>query len=141
MMVVMPKVLVGSDPNYLLLTAEDSAGRAPQFLVAELHLDGLSASGRIVHNYATGFEDLADFFQQQADDWRGWAGTRRWQSIEGDLEIEARHQYGHVQLRITMRRFVYDWGNHGWTATGDLTIEPGEQLTQIANGVRSLAAG
>jgi hypothetical protein len=55
--------------------------------------DGLSASGRVVHNYATGFEDLADFFQKQADDWRGWAGTRRWESLEGDLEVEARHLY------------------------------------------------
>ncbi|HEY0691534.1 MAG TPA: DUF6228 family protein [Kribbella sp.] len=137
----MAMVRVGSDPNYLLLTADDSAGGAPQFLVAELHLDGLSASGRVVHNYATGFEDLADFFQRQADDWRGWAGTRRWESLEGDLEVEARHLYGLVQLRVTMRRVRSDWGNHGWTATGDLTIEPGEQLTQIAKGVRSLAAG
>lgn len=141
MMMVMPEVRIGSDPNYLLLTADDPAGGALQFLVAELHLDGLSASGRVVNNYATGFEDLADFLQEQADDWRGWAGTRKWESLEGDLEIEARHQYGHVQLRITMRRFVPGWGNHGWSATGDLTIEPGEQLTQIAKGMRSLAAG
>lgn len=132
---------IGSEPNYLLLTADDSAGGTPQFLVAELHLDGLSATGRVVNNYATGFEDLADFLQQQSDDWRGWAGTRNWESLEGDLAIEARHQYGHVQLRITMRRSVSRWGNHGWTATGDLTIEPGEQLIQIAKGMRSLATG
>jgi hypothetical protein len=136
MMVVMPEMRIGSDPDYLLLTTDDSVGGAPEFLVAELHLGGLSASARVVNNYATGFEDLADFLQQLADDWRGWEGTRRWQSLEGDLEIEARHQYGHVQLRITMRQFVA-----GWTATGDLTIEPGEQLTQIAKAIRPLAAG
>ena len=99
------------------------------------HLGGSSITTR------PDLRTLADFFQKQADDWRGWAETRRWESLEGDLGVEARHLYGHVQLGVTMRRVRSDWDNHGWTATGDLTIEPGEQLTQIAKGVRSLAAG
>lgn len=58
-----------------------------------------------------------------------------------DLRIEAHHRYGHVQLRVTLRRALVDWGNDGWIATGDLTIEPGEQLTQIAEDVRCLSDG
>jgi hypothetical protein len=78
MMTVMPQTLVGSGTDYLMLTPDDSEGGPPQFLLAELRLDGLSASVRVVQNYATGFRDLADFFQQQADDWKGCVcGNRR----------------------------------------------------------------
>lgn len=140
-MTAMPQALVGSGRDILRLTADDPTGAPPQSLVAELQLNGLSAVAPVVSNYATGFTDLADFFQRQADDWRGWEGVRDWQSLEGDLSIQASHQYGHVQLRITLRRVRFDWGNDGWTATGDLTIDPGEQLSQVARDVRSLATG
>jgi hypothetical protein len=36
--------------------------------VADLRLDGLAASVTVVHHYATGFRDLADFFEKQAQD-------------------------------------------------------------------------
>jgi hypothetical protein len=84
---------------------------------------------------------LDDFFEQQAQDWRGWEGVREWNSLEGDLRIEARHEYGHVQLRVTVRKALTDWGNGSWLATGDLTIDPGEQLTCVAAEVKALAAG
>ena len=137
----MSQARVGSGAELLLLKSDDSGGGPPQFLLAELQLQGLSAAARIVHPYATGFEDLADFFQRLADDWRGWEGVRRWESLEGDLQIDASHEHGHVQLQVTLRRVRFDWENHGWTATGDLTIDPGEQLRQIAAEVRSLATG
>jgi hypothetical protein len=94
-----------------------------------------------VHNYTTGFTDLADFFDGLADDWRGWTGVRHWESVEGDLKLEAEHIHGHVRLRVIVRRPVADWGNDGWSATGDLRVDPGEQLTQIAKNVRSLSEG
>ena len=64
---------------------------------------------------------------------------REWESLEGELRIEARHQYGHVQLRVTVRADWPGWGNQGWTATADLRIDPGEQLAQISRDVRDLA--
>jgi hypothetical protein len=94
-----------------------------------------------VHNYATGFADLAEFFQWHVDDWRGWEGVRIWGSLEGELKIDASHRYGHVQLRVTLREARVNWGNDGWTATGDLTIDPGEQLSQIAEEIKLLTYG
>lgn len=138
----MPRVRIGGEHVCLLLTPDvDYVSRPPEVVVAELELQGLVASVRVIHNYSTGFLDLADFFRGLAADWRGWTGVRRWESIEGDLRIEARHKYGHVQLRVTLRRAQAGWGNEGWSATGDLTIEPGEQLTQIAEDVRRLSDG
>ena len=60
---------------------------------------------------------------------------------EGELRIEARHEFGHVQLRITLRHYGLGWGNDGWNATADLTIEPGEQLTRVAFDLQAMAAG
>lgn len=134
-MFAMQQARVGSAHDFLLLTTE---GREELSVV--LHLDGLSASVQAAH-YPTGFQDLADFFQGQADDWRGWTGVRLWESLEGDLAIESRHEYGHVHLRITLRKFRTDWGNDGWRVEGDLTIEPGEELTQVATDMQSLTQG
>lgn len=57
------------------------------------------------------------------------------------LKIEARHEYGHVQLRVTVRKMLPTSGNNGWLATGDLTIDPGEQLAGVASDLKTLAAG
>ncbi|OLZ58064.1 DUF6228 family protein [Amycolatopsis keratiniphila] len=132
---------IGSGHEFLRLTADVAENGPPESLLAELRLHGLSASVQVVHHYATGFADLAEFFQRHVDDWRGWDGVRTWESLERDLRIDASHQYGHVQLRVTIQRFQPGWGNEGWTATGDLTIEPGEQLSQIAQEVKALATG
>jgi hypothetical protein len=114
---------------------------SPQHVTAELRCDGLAAKRRVVHNYASGFEDLADFFGQLADDWRGWSGEQVWESVEGDLRIEARHEYRHVQLRIVLRSQGPGWGNEGWKVTADLTIDPSEELTRAASDLRVLALG
>lgn len=137
----MPDVKIGTDDKHLLLTPLDPMDAPPQSLEAALRLEGLTASVVVVHHYASGFRDLADFFEQQAQDWRGWEGVREWNSLEGDLRIEARHEYGHVQMRVTVRKSLAEWGNDGWVATGDLTIDPGEQLTCVAADVKALTAG
>lgn len=138
----MKTIVIGTEAEGLSLTPDDDESLgAPQFLVADLRSEGLTATRGVVNNYATGFEDLAEFFEGIADDWRGWTGERDWRSVEGDLTIMARHEYGHVQLRVGVRDARPGWGNHGWTASADLTIEPGEQLTRIAMDVRALAIG
>ena len=106
-----------------------------------LRCDGVCGDGaRPVEPVAQGSFELGYVSEDQVEHWAPVAG-RRWESIEGDLRIEARHQYGHVQLRVTLRRARADWGNEGWSATGDLTIEPGEQLTEVAQDVRRLSDG
>jgi hypothetical protein len=100
---------------------------------------GPSASRPVYHGYPSGFRDLILFFEEMERDWRGWAGVRLWESLEEDLRIEGRHEHGHVQLRVTLRHWVADWGRSGWSATADMTVDPGEQLSRIARDVRALA--
>jgi len=107
-------------------------------LVADVSVDGLSATKRVYSHYATGWRELAEFFASLAADWRGWSGTREWTSLESDLKIEARHEYGHVQLHVTLHNALAGWGNHGWKASADLTLDPGEQLSRVADEIKDL---
>jgi hypothetical protein len=135
----MAAVQIGADHDCLRLVPDGSADGSPQYLLAELRVQGLSASRRVVHHYSTGFADLVDFFRGLEEHWTGWDGMRAWESLEGELRIEARHLYGHVQVRVTVRADGPGWGNPRWTATADLTIDPGEQLAQISRDLRDLA--
>jgi hypothetical protein len=119
-------VEIGSASDHLRLSAEPGDPTL-DYLMADLSVDGLSATKRVYAHYASGWRELANFFAGLATDWRGWSGTREWTSVESDLKIEARHEFGHVQLHVTLRQAMADWGNHGWTASADLTLEPGEQ--------------
>jgi hypothetical protein len=132
-------VRIGSADDYLLLT-EDESDPIVRTVIAELSSSGLRAIRTVVHSYSTGFADLAGFFAQLEQDWRGWEDVRSWRSLEGDLSIEAMHQFGHVQLRVTLRAYGPGWGNDGWTASANLTIDPGEQLSQIATDLSCLAS-
>lgn len=140
MIISMPEVSIGTRVEGLLLTPEPSVG-APNSVLATLRLDGLEAKRRVANNYATGFQDLADFFAGLADDWRGWTGARRWESLEGDLTINARHQRSHVVLKIELRCDRFDWDNDGWRVVGDVTIDPGEQLSRVVRDLALFARG
>ena len=94
-------VEIGSGSDHLRLSAEPD-DPALDFLIADLSVDGLSATKRVYAHAASGWRELADFFAGLAADWRGWSGTREWTSLESDLKIEARHEYGHVQLRVIL---------------------------------------
>jgi uncharacterized protein DUF6228 len=134
---IVDAVEIGSASDCLRLSS-DSGDTKLDYLTADLSVDGLSATKRVYAHYASGWRELADFFAVLAADWRGWQGTREWESIESDLRIAARHEHGHVQIRVTLRRALADWGNHGWTASADLALEPGEQLSRVAAELNDL---
>ena len=137
----MHTVQLGSGDSWLRLSPDYSPLSPPEYVVAELHGEGLTATRRVVNNYASGFSDLAAFFDQLVEEWRGWSDERAWESIEHDLRIEARHQHQHVQLRVTVRSYGPGWGNEGWNATADITMEPGEELSRAASELGLLARG
>ena len=131
-------VQIGSSSRGLLLAWAPSATTTDQ-VNANLVDEGLSASRPVAHGYGNGFRDLVVFFEEMERDWRGWDGDRTWESLEGDLRIEGRHAHGHVELRVTLRHAVADWGRSGWSATADVTIDPGESLSQIVRDLQPLA--
>lgn len=132
-------VQIGGGDEGLRLATDDADGRAPDHVVAHLRSGGLSATRQVFHGYATGFQDLATFFGNLASAWRGWDGDRSWESVDGDLRIEARHVYGHVHLRVTLRAPGAGWGDDGWSANAHVKVDPGEQLSDVAAQVAALA--
>lgn len=131
-------IQIGSSSRGLLL-AWAPTGATVDRVNANLVDDGLSASRPVYHGYADGFRDLVVFFTELERDWRGWDGVRSWESLEGDLLIAARHEHGHVVLRVTLRYSVAEWGRAGWSATADLTVDPGEQLSGVVRDLGALA--
>ncbi|PWN01594.1 hypothetical protein DJ010_17775 [Nocardioides silvaticus] len=99
----------------------------------------MTASRSVYH--LNGLHDLVQFFEQLERDWRGWEGARTWRSLEGHLSIEARHESSRVQLRATLRHLDPSGDLEGWTASVDVSIDPGEQLSAVVQEVRALTAG
>jgi hypothetical protein len=97
---------------------------------------GLAAGLRVQAHYATGFDDLAAFFQELAGGWRGWPGEKAYESLEHDLRLTATHD-GHVRLAVQMSRTS---GPDGWSASVVLRLDPGEEMTRAAGDVAALLA-
>jgi hypothetical protein len=116
----MTATVIGTSTEGLAFTPDDDESHgAPQFIVVDLHSQGLAAKRRVVNNYATGFEDLAEFFEGIADNWA--AGLENWTGVRsGDRTIKARYEYGPVQLRVGVSDGGPGRGNQGWSAFADL---------------------
>jgi len=134
----MPEAVIGG-PRECLILATDVESAAPARLGATLQADGLVATSRV--EGGGGFQDLARFFRGLEQEWRGWEGVRGWKSVEGDLGLVARHEFAHVRLTVTLRLQRFGWGNDGWSATADITVDPGEQLSRAAWEIGALVAG
>lgn len=70
---------------------------------ARLAVPGLTAEkGRVSGHYALSFNDPIAYFDALAADWRGWQGTRVYESLERDLRLEATHEGSTVNLGVTL---------------------------------------
>ncbi len=103
------------------------------YVSARLRVAGLDASLRVSAHYATGFDDLVRFFRSLASDWRGWDGERTYESLERELRLTAVH-HGHVSIKARLRPSVPD----GWSATATFGLDPGEEMTRVADEVEGL---
>lgn len=97
-------------------------------------LDGLSAH-REVYLYTSA--DLREFFNGLTTDWRGWTGTRTYESIEGDLLLEATHTGSRVKLGFTLQDPSCP---EEWCVRGTVTIDAGEELTRASEDIQVLFA-
>ena len=105
-------------------------------VVVRLRVPGLDASLRVPAHYATGFDELAAFVSGLASDWRGWQGERTYESLEHDLRLTATHD-GHIRLLVQLRETSVP---DGWSATGVVQLDPGEEMTRAAQDVAALLA-
>ena len=99
-----------------------------------LRVPGLEASSRVSAHYASEFDDLVTFFRQLAADWRGWDGERTYESIGHDLRLTATHD-GYVRLAVQRWQ---ESGPQGWSAAAVISLEPGEEMTRVAEDVAAL---
>jgi|GEM_PF-3085554 len=86
--------------------------------------------------YAHDAAELVRYFRSLDDDWRGWSGERRFESVEGDVVLSARHAR-RIELSVSLTaeadRDVSTFV--GWACSAVVSVEPGEQLSRF---VRSL---
>lgn len=108
-------------------------------LTIELHDKGLDARANVdVWWPPAGADyDLSAFLHALAEDWRGWPDVRRWRSMDAKMTIDAQHDgAGHVRLSATLR---HDSSSpDAWSAQVSITVEAGEQLSQLAADVSRL---
>lgn len=131
---------LGTDSEYLMVIGWPESG-VPTQAEVRLSLGGLTASTTIEAHWSGGFADIAAYFKDLERNWRGWRGTKTWKSIEGDLTLSAQHVSGRMQLRVTIERPRLDPGNDGWKAVGDMTIDLGEELSQVARDIAAFSSG
>jgi hypothetical protein len=82
-----------------------------EFDYCRIELAGSVFSGRL-RAYDTNWAGVAAFFQDLADNWRGWSGAKNWRSLEGQVELQATSDsLGHTSLRVFLREdaLVQDW--------------------------------
>lgn len=111
------------------------AGHLPaEYLSVAIEGPELRASRQVYEGWSGGFESLATFLTGLAEDWRGWAGTREYRSIEGDLHIAATHD-GHVNLKVLLWESTQP---DGWRVEAAVRLDAGEQLARAAADVSDL---
>ena len=84
---------------------------------------------RRVYAYADG-SGIARLFSEAAREWKGWSGTKVWESLEGELRLELRiDRLGHVSLGIRIRSDP--GGADPWQLDAELGLDAG-QLEGVA---------
>jgi hypothetical protein len=105
-----------------------------QYLSVTLECPDLRASRQVYEGYDEGFSSLARYFGKLATNWRGWTGSRDYESIEGDLRIQATHD-GHVNLRVLLWESTVPTG---WRVEAHVRLDAGEALNAAAGDIAGL---
>jgi hypothetical protein len=120
-------VEIGDGPDKLVFGNLRLLPNGSPFTVdVELRSSGLRAELPVYASGDSEFQDVVRFFADMARDWRGWEGSRRYESLERDLTIVASH-HGHVELDVELVSHT-----HEWVASAHVTVNPGEDLARAA---------
>lgn len=135
MMTVMETVVIGDAGRTLVPSDPQFHGALPaDYLSVAVTGPDMSATRQVYAGWDGGFTALAAFFSGLADQWRGWEGQRVFESIEGDLRIQAAHD-GHVSLRVLLWESTVP---DGWRVEAAVRLDAGEALSRAAQDVAAL---
>lgn len=107
-------------------------------MVVSVQMQGLAARREIAAHYGNGFDDLSKFFNDLAEHWTGWRGIKSYSSLERDLQLEAEYTGSRVELIFDLHDPEFPGTSGTWRVRGQLTLEAGEELTQISNALDEL---
>jgi hypothetical protein len=131
----MHKVEVGHSQRLIFEDVKRSRDGEPESMLVSVELKDLKGSREVVALYGKGFDDLSEFFENLAAQWSGWQGIKSYESLEGDLLLEAEHTGSHVELSFALQNPSFP---ETWYVRGRLTLDPGEELTQVSNALDQL---
>ena len=98
--------------------------------VVHIQEPGLSATARVENSRAIQGPEI--FFQDIAQDWRGWDGEKTWHSLDGELDLTATSDLrGHITIRVQLQPTA---GPEGWRVTSYAYAEAG-QLDSLSRRV------
>lgn len=129
----MEEVRIGSRGDSLGLAVDEYAGS----ITVRVESRRLCAETRPrdrydLHGLAAYLTDLSETAMD------GWEGARAWESLEGDVGLEASLRNGRVNITATLRSERVTAGNGGWSVRLDITVDPGEELRQCASSTKRL---
>jgi len=134
-------VLIASNSRFVITSRDPSARLAlrwtrPAYLEIVLEDQGLRAQSEI-HAVVSGPDNLpTKFFIELAESWRGWRGTKDWQSYERDWKLSATADgKGHVFLQVGLAAGASD---DQWRVQATLVLEAG-QLEGYSQGFRAFS--
>ena len=117
------------NPSFVVRSTRDGARlefrwTRPSHIEVVLEDRGLRAASE-VHAVVSGPDDLpTSFFDDLAESWRGWRGTKDWASYERDLRLSATADgKGHVFVRVNLAAGASD---DQWRAQVELALEAGQ---------------
>lgn len=134
----MEPVVIGNAGKTLAFSDPKFHGALPaDYLSVTVSRPELSAGREVYAGLEGGFTHLAAFFADLAGQWRGWQGERVFESIEGDLRIQATHD-GHVILRVILWESTVP---DGWKVEAGVRLDAGEALSNAATDAALLVQG
>ncbi|MET4539524.1 hypothetical protein ABIE37_001296 [Arthrobacter bambusae] len=104
------------------------------YVVVTANLEGLRVSKR-VYDFDR-WSPLLSYFEELANNWRGWNGDKTFDSLEGDFRLSAKHD-GHVRVSFELEE---TYPPNPWAAKGQIVLDPGEELTAAVEALRALSS-
>ena len=123
-------VIVGQNGRRLILDTStlDVRGEPNDRYNAILDIESGTVS-TLVREYSSW---LPRYFHDLSNSWRGWAGEKTFESLEGELLLSATHDgLGTVELWVTLRKPTPP----SWSASASLDLGAGADLEAVAKSI------